>query len=67
MLFHLSGSKKRVRIMLQGIIGGGLLFCIFYAVSNVPLGNASAIFFCTPVFTFFFAILLFGVVTNIWM
>ena len=46
--------------MLQGIIGGGLLFCIFYAVSNVPLGNASAIFFCTPMFTCFFATCMLG-------
>ena len=29
---------------------------IFVAIQNVPLGNASAIFFCTPVATFIFAV-----------
>lgn len=52
--------KLKIRIVLQGAIGGCLLFCIFFAVSNVPLGNASAIFFCTPVFTFIFASFMLG-------
>ncbi len=47
--------KKRLRIVAQGVLGGCLLLCIFIAVKLVPLGNASAIFFCTPVFTFLFA------------
>lgn len=50
----LSGNHK-IRILLQGQLGGILLLCIFIAVKHVPLGNASAIFFCTPLFTFFFA------------
>lgn len=36
----------------QGAIGAVLLICIFVAVRNVPLGSASAIFFCTPIFTY---------------
>ena len=47
--------ENRTRIFLQGFLGGLLLLCIFVAIKHVPLGNGSAIFFCTPVFTFFFA------------
>lgn len=39
----------------QGAIGAVLLISIFIAVRNVPLGSASAIFFCTPVFTYLFS------------
>lgn len=46
----------RIRIFFQGLLGGLLLLCIFVAIKHVPLGNSSAIFFCTPVFTFIFAI-----------
>ena len=45
----------RRRTVLQGMLGGVLLACMFVAVKFVPLGNASAIMFCTPVFTFFMA------------
>ena len=46
----------RRQIFLQGFCGGLLLLGIFVAIQNVPLGNASAIFFCTPVATFIFAV-----------
>ncbi len=49
-------SGKRARIACQGLMGGALLLCIFVAITHVPLGSASAIFFCTPVFTFLFAV-----------
>ena len=42
-------------IFCQGTFGGLLLLFIFVAIQHVPLGNASAIFFCTPVATFIFA------------
>jgi len=45
----------RRRTVLQGMLGGVLLACMFVAVKFVPLGNASAIIFCTPIFTFFMA------------
>jgi drug/metabolite transporter (DMT)-like permease len=45
---------------LQGLLGGLLLLCIFVTIKLVPLGNASAIFFCTPVFTFVFAVCMLG-------
>ncbi len=54
----LGHPKKRLRVVLQGFLGGCLLLCIFIAVKLVPLGNASAIFFCTPVFTFAFAVVM---------
>ena len=38
-----------IKIFLQGAFGGLLLMTIFVAVKNVPLGNVSAIIFCTPV------------------
>ena len=47
---------SRVRMGVQGVLGGVLLLCIFIAVKKIPLGNSSAIFFCTPVFTFIFAV-----------
>jgi len=51
------GPKEvRRQIFLQGFCGGLLLLGIFVAIQNVPLGNASAIFFCTPVATFIFAV-----------
>ncbi len=46
----------RTRITIQGMMGGVLLLSIFVAIKHIPLGNASAIFFCTPVFTFLFAV-----------
>ena len=57
MLSHLLWTKTyifgpreaRVKIFFQGTFGGLLLLAIFVAVKHVPLGNASAIFFCTPV------------------
>jgi len=48
-----NGSRKW--LCGQGAIGALLLICIFIAVRNVPLGSASAIFFCTPVFTYLFS------------
>jgi len=41
----------RARIAAQGILGGILLFCIFQAVADLPLGDATAIFFSSPAFT----------------
>ena len=41
--------KARNTIFLQGFFGGLLLLAIFVAVKNVPLGDVSAIIFCTPV------------------
>ena len=50
------GPKEvRLRTVIQGLLGGILLAALFGAVSIVPLGNASAIMFCTPVFTFLMA------------
>lgn len=47
--------KARFKIVLQGLFGGILLLCIFYSVTHIPLGNASAIFFLTPTMTFILA------------
>ena len=41
--------RIRILIFLQGTFGGLLLMTLFVAVKNVPLGNVSAIIFCTPV------------------
>ena len=41
--------ENRTILFLQGIFGGMLLLTIFVAVKHVPLGNVSAIIFCTPV------------------
>lgn len=48
-------KEARRKIFAQGSLGGLLLLAIFVAVEHIPLGNASAIFFCTPVATFIFA------------
>jgi len=56
----LGPREIRCKIFMQGSFGGLLLLAIFVAVKHVPLGNASAIFFCTPVFTFLFAICTLG-------
>ena len=47
----LGPREIRLKIFMQGSFGGLLLLAIFVAVKHVPLGNASAIFFCTPVST----------------
>ena len=47
----LGPREIRWKIFMQGTFGGLLLLAIFIAVKHVPLGNASAIFFCTPVST----------------
>merc|ERR1711884_243562 len=41
----------RWRVAAQGILGGFLLLAIFQAVSSLPLGDATAIFFSSPAFT----------------
>ena len=43
-------------MFLQGFFGGLLILSILVAIQHVPLGNAAAIFFCTPVATFIFAV-----------
>ncbi|TRY75901.1 hypothetical protein TCAL_00676 [Tigriopus californicus] len=55
-IFPTYNLRLMIRLVTQGILGGLLLLCIFVAIKNVPLGNASSIFFCTPVFTFIFAV-----------
>ena len=45
----LGPRENRTILFLQGIFGGMLLLTIFVAVKHVPLGNVSAIIFCTPV------------------
>ena len=57
---HKCPLSKTGRIVLQGIGGGLLLLFIYMAIQRVPLGNSSAIFFCTPVFTFVFAVCMLG-------
>ena len=52
----LGPKETRRQMFLQGFCGGLLLLAIFVAIQHVPLGNASAIFFCTPVATFIFAV-----------
>lgn len=49
--FGPSDLPTRFRIAAQGILGGILLFCIFQAVADLPLGDATAIFFSSPAFT----------------
>lgn len=44
-------NESKWLILLQGILGGLLILCVYVAVRNVPLGNCTAIFFCTPVNT----------------
>lgn len=43
--------SARWRIVTQGLMGGLLLLAIFMAVSLLPLGDATAIFFSSPAFT----------------
>ena len=52
----LGPRESRWQVYFQGFFGGLLLLAVFVAVKNVPLGSASAIFFCTPIATFVFAI-----------
>ena len=55
-----TGRIPRTKIIAQGFLGGLLLLCIFHSVTTIPLGNASAIFFLTPTFTFFFGQFMLG-------
>jgi len=58
-LIRLSGSSifgtpdfaTRWRVAAQGVLGGFLLLTIFEAVSRMPLGDCTAIFFSSPAFT----------------
>jgi len=47
-------KETRFQMFLQGLCGGLLTLSILVAIQHVPLGNAAAIFFCTPVATFIF-------------
>ena len=53
-------ALDRLKLVGQGVLGGCLLLCIFIAIKNVPLGNASAIMFTTPFWTFLFAVCMLG-------
>eukprot|EP00088_Acartia_fossae_P001847 TRINITY_DN10721_c0_g1_i1.p1 TRINITY_DN10721_c0_g1~~TRINITY_DN10721_c0_g1_i1.p1 ORF type:complete len:412 (+),score=59.42 TRINITY_DN10721_c0_g1_i1:80-1315(+) len=46
-----SDFPTRGRVFAQGVLGGILLLCIFEAVADLPLGDATAIFFSSPAFT----------------
>ena len=48
-------TTLRMKIVAQGFLGGFVLLGIFYSVTHVPLGDASAIFFLTPTWTFILA------------
>lgn len=41
----------RWRVVTQGFLGGFLLLALFEAVARMPLGDSTAIFFSSPVFT----------------
>ena len=43
--------STRWRVLAQGVLGGLLLLAMFKAVSCLPLGDATAIFFSSPAFT----------------
>ena len=60
MEIFLGPSGVRRRTVIQGLLGGILLAAMFIAIKLVPLGNASAIMFCTPVFTFIMAPFMLG-------
>ena len=57
---YLGPVGSRIRTVTQGVLGGLLLAAVFTAIKIVPLGSASAIMFCTPVFTFLMASCMLG-------
>jgi uncharacterized membrane protein len=44
----------KFRCLLRGFIGGSSTFCFVLAIARLPLGDATAIYFVSPVFTVLF-------------
>lgn len=54
---HPWGSHRRL-LVLRGLLGFSALLCFFYAVTHLPLADATVIHFTNPVFTMVLASLL---------
>ena len=57
LLYVLGPSYRgaRIRVILQGMFGGLLIFGIFTSLHLIPASEATAIFFMTPTFSFLFS------------
>ena len=53
-------GKNKKLLLIRGLIGTGALFCIFKAISVLPLGIATVIQYTYPTFTSIFACFLLG-------
>jgi len=53
--FFLGPSTTRLRNLTQGILGGLLLLGLYASLERIPVGDANAIYFLTPLFCFILA------------
>merc|ERR1712223_201301 len=53
-------------ISLQGLINASIIFTCYLAVLNIPIGNALAIIFSSPVFTLILTFLVLGHRHSLW-
>lgn len=53
-------GDRRGWLILRGVVGVGGLMCFYYALSELPLGDATVIQFTNPAFVAVFAVFLLG-------
>lgn len=53
---NIFGTQHKL-LLLRGLLGTIALFCMFFAISAIPLANAMALSLCSPIFVILFAAL----------
>ena len=54
-ILQFDDRKTKVKVLCQAIFGGMMMFCLFEAISRLPIGDFSAIAFSSPCFTMILA------------
>jgi len=65
-IFGSEDVKIRWRVVISGGMGAFLLLAVFEAVSRIPLGDCTAIFFCSPGVTMIFSLFILREHCGIW-
>ncbi len=59
-----ASKKTKYLALLQGLLGGAMVLCVFFGVLYMPLGDALTIIFSVPLFTMLFSRIILGTRLN---
>jgi len=65
-MFGSGDFKIQWRVVVSGALGAFLLLAAIQAMTRIPLGDCTAIFFCSPSFTMIFSLLILKEPCGIW-